>query len=841
VAVTQISKIQVRRGRKNQTIDGAPQLSSGEFGWIIDTQELYIGNGSVAEGAPAVGSTRILTENTNIIALASSYQFAYDVPLIANHTIPRPLGEKIDEIQVSVKDFGAVGDGEADDTVAFQRALDDLFGQGYKPYQKILVVPNGSYLIENIDIPNNSIIRGETRNGSMLITTATSMFDLVEKNNVSIENITIKNETISNDLFLINGLTNSKFVDVTVTGTFDFNNPQPQNLTFVVKPDLVTGVATAVNNVEFNNCIFESLGTVFDITQNTGSVSKVVVKSCYFFNVYQAFDINNESLSPINNRYTITDTEFEEVFSYTIRAKNLSNVLISECQFKNCSNGNQTPQYPVRPIVLFDDDSSRNNVVVDCTSNRQQLAAGSMVVDETREYVAEVENASRVNFLDRNQLTVISRASKTPIIALSGKNSWYTLQYHLNLGNFYRHGELMISPFPEQNHVAVFDQYQVSSAFLKTGRTFIIRETLDFIKENFPTLNYDKTLCERDIGLIIDALGYDLMFGSNYRTISAARSYFRKGAELVIQSQKAATLAAYAKLKELAKESVNSQLAQASIDDNMNLLINIVNNGVSVIPPYVIPTPTSGSNNASDAGYLNARNNIQINRTFIIEEVIASITNQLVYDELRCREDLDFILDALYYDLTYGGNLETIVAANAYFSKSTPQLGSPNEKTATLLAYQYLSQLVETIALDQAVTPTKQLLVSQTLTGNAGSAAAAQFASERIQEIRFFIENNGFISITVLFPDATWVPGALFISNVELQGFGKLFTSFEFSADFRKTGTGPDTDSIIVNYRNPFVENALGILSFDVSYGSNTPRLDLPPSPPPPPPVLIIN
>ena len=73
MAVLQISKIQVRRGQKSQT--GIPSLSAGEFAWAVDSQELYIGNGSVSEGAPAVGNTRLLTEldANNIFKLASTY------------------------------------------------------------------------------------------------------------------------------------------------------------------------------------------------------------------------------------------------------------------------------------------------------------------------------------------------------------------------------------------------------------------------------------------------------------------------------------------------------------------------------------------------------------------------------------------------------------------------------------------------------------------------------------------------------------------------------------------------------------------------------------------------
>ena len=61
MAVIEIAKIKVRRGQENTT--GLPTLDSGEFGWAVDTQRLYIGNGELAEGAPEVGVTRLLTED----------------------------------------------------------------------------------------------------------------------------------------------------------------------------------------------------------------------------------------------------------------------------------------------------------------------------------------------------------------------------------------------------------------------------------------------------------------------------------------------------------------------------------------------------------------------------------------------------------------------------------------------------------------------------------------------------------------------------------------------------------------------------------------------------------
>jgi len=61
MAVIQISRIQVRRGLS----EDLPQLASGELGWSIDTRQLFIGNGTLDEGAPVAGITEILTAYSN--------------------------------------------------------------------------------------------------------------------------------------------------------------------------------------------------------------------------------------------------------------------------------------------------------------------------------------------------------------------------------------------------------------------------------------------------------------------------------------------------------------------------------------------------------------------------------------------------------------------------------------------------------------------------------------------------------------------------------------------------------------------------------------------------------
>jgi len=72
---------------------------------------------------------------------------------------------------------------------------------------------------------------------------------------------------------------------------------------------------------------------------------------------------------------------------------------------------------------------------------------------------------------------------------------------------------------------------------------------------------------------------------------------------------------------------------------------------------------------ASENGY--HRNLLIANRDFIKEEIIGYIADQyptLKYSRTRCRADVGHIIDALAYDLTYGGNWASHTAGSAYFS-----------------------------------------------------------------------------------------------------------------------------------------------------------------------------
>jgi hypothetical protein len=191
VAVIQISRIQLRRGKKN-TGTGLPQLASGELGWAIDTQELYIGNGSVSEGAPAVGNTKVLTEQDDILSLVAKYSYKKDEVQTGTSLgapIERGIQDKLDDI-VNVRDFGATGDG-SDQTTQLQRAIDELYLKDTRKdasqqidYQSKVAIyfPAGEYLVTTaLKVPPFATLIGEGKDKTKIIGSNSNIFSTVNE------------------------------------------------------------------------------------------------------------------------------------------------------------------------------------------------------------------------------------------------------------------------------------------------------------------------------------------------------------------------------------------------------------------------------------------------------------------------------------------------------------------------------------------------------------------------------------------------------------------------------------------------------------------------------------
>jgi len=173
VAIVQISRITARKGLQ----EDLPQpLAGAELGWAVDDRRLFIGNGTLEEGAPIVGNTEVLTEFSDILSFAGQYTYKGEAAGYTAQTgatpsspISQSIQSRLDSYAVAT-DFGILGDGATDDTAAINRALYQLFCvQTNTAIRRSLFFPAGTYIVtDTIKIPPYARIYGEGANSSII-------------------------------------------------------------------------------------------------------------------------------------------------------------------------------------------------------------------------------------------------------------------------------------------------------------------------------------------------------------------------------------------------------------------------------------------------------------------------------------------------------------------------------------------------------------------------------------------------------------------------------------------------------------------------------------------------
>lgn len=306
MAVVQISRIQHRRGRKNQG-SGLPQLASGEIGWAIDTQELYIGNGAASEGAPQVGNTKILTEADDLLTTAGDYAYRrgeIQTGEAISAPVERTLQNKLDDF-VSIRDFGVESSGTEDQTVKIQRAIDQLFlnpaSKGLSKSRIKLFFPAGEYIIggDGLRVPPFATLIGDGIDKTTISSSATNppayIFRTVNETsvpgtyadpsttdstnmarNVSISGMTL-NHTSYNGALVLENCKDSLFEDMKIKGAWGNGQSIPNvgdpasNWVGVYLSNGSVATATTDNNT-FKNIQLQDLGCAvwsdYDINYN---------------------------------------------------------------------------------------------------------------------------------------------------------------------------------------------------------------------------------------------------------------------------------------------------------------------------------------------------------------------------------------------------------------------------------------------------------------------------------------------------------------------------------------------------------------------------------------------
>ena len=304
--------------------------------------------------------------------------------------------------------------------------------------------------------------------------------------------------------------------------------------------------------------------------------------------------------------------------------------------------------------------------------------------------------------------------------------------------------------------------YSAIRSTVLSNLTAIQNSVIAYLSINYPSLSYNTTKCKRDVGLILNAVLTDLVFGSNYLSTKAGISYLRSYASTVTSSQKSQTIAGINKARDLALAYTADGGAQTAITANFLIVTNILNNGLDSVPSFSCPNPSSLS-----ASKQNAKTLIVNNKAFMQAEIVAWIASNYTvgnipgYNANTCSRDVGYMIDAFVFDLVYDGNSATLDAAASYYT------GGSNidaaEITVTVAAYNRLKTIIQQVIIKDAVTKsTGNALTQDTSTTASNITVATQVAS--LVDNLITIETSG-ITITVSSVTGTITTGMIITGN----------------------------------------------------------------------------
>lgn len=342
MAVIQISKMQVRRGQTAQT--GFPQLASGEFGWSIDTQELYIGNGAVSEGAPAVGNTQIITEHNvaNFFLVAENYQYPSETAIF------RSIENKLNDF-VSVNDFGILNT-STDQTIFIQNAIDYAASIG-----KPLYFPEGEYAVNGtVYIPPRLELRGAgsqktiitnlstattLQTKSFTLSTATITFgngmqaDDAQPKNIRINGFTFINGNPNSEPILRLDCTKDSVVEhCEFIGDISVNTASSVLSKGIVLRDLVNYPGNSTDYLTIRNCVFYKLSSAISCDYDTANI---IISQNKFKVLDEGVVFGKNLTGAVSQQYgpqhvRITENIFETINKQAIYAGSTNTFVISD-------------------------------------------------------------------------------------------------------------------------------------------------------------------------------------------------------------------------------------------------------------------------------------------------------------------------------------------------------------------------------------------------------------------------------------------------------------------------------------------------------------------------------
>jgi hypothetical protein len=503
MAVIQISRIQVRRGLQ----EDLPQLASGEFGWSVDQRRLWIGNGTLQEGAPSIGNTEILTNNSDVLAAIESYTYqgresgyVSQTGLSSNSPVRRTLQNKFDDF-VNFRDFIRAQDVANDDyAVSLQRAVDQVFPKDYfnqASVRRVLRIPAGVWTISaGIKLPPYACLQGDGISSTTIRLiygndpvisfkdsrgnsgASIDLLTSVAPFQIALRDLTLET-TRNNHVVKLESCHNISFDRVGFQGSIA-NPVTPGTETAAVR---ILDTVTPVHSVIFNSCEFSN--SIYGIWAS-GDVSSVTINTSKFNTLYQGAVAKANVTSPRGIR--IMSSEFDQIATEAIYAQDSSSITSAFNYYKSVglTNGSQmntgTATYPVLRWNTSD-NYSISELFARTLSQQQTTGLIALNLSSNVSPVSQATTVGSIQNSPGQKITLSSNTSANIGSTILSTLASATMEYSIKRNGIVRVGVMHISHNNGQN-VVFTDDYSESA---DTGVTF---QFLGNTVSNSVVLNY---------------------------------------------------------------------------------------------------------------------------------------------------------------------------------------------------------------------------------------------------------------------------------------------------------------------------------------------------------------
>lgn len=430
----------------------------------------------------------------------------------------------------------------------------------------------------------------------------------------------------------------------------------------------------------------------------------------------------------------------------------------------------------------------------------------------------------------------VSQVTGTAATSAESQTIYDDFQVILDIIN---NGTSGVTDLIEPNSITANTDVNNSRAYtlLQSNKAYIQAEAIAYANNAKPygwpeNFTYDRTKCRRDIGLIIDALAFDLQFPSangNSQSTFAGLQYWAQSGLSIPSGELTATLNALANLKSEMQAVVTTTPEDNYIGSEVDIIINLLNGttAANTVTDLIVPNATSATSNTNALAAYSA---LQSAKSTIQSTVLSYVTTTYPglldpAQEIKCSRDVGYIIDSICFDLKYNSDNTYVAPSNRqaiqsgiYYLGFSNVSAIPGESVPTTAAYNHLSYLIPYIVTSTPV-PTSnryQITVSQ----NTSSNISSNVEYTRIQD-----NINTILSIISTGPNASANANIapISLSANSSANVANAFALLYSNKDFLKEEVIGYIDSF--NYDPTKCARDVGYMvdsiSFDLKYGGN--------------------